>query len=92
MAKHIRRVHSLALRKEWMKSFGSYLRKKRRIKGITQRQLAHELGIDHTIVCHIETARKHVTREMAADIGELFDEPQTAMAAAGYIPFVGWKP
>lgn len=61
-------------------------------KGITQRQLAHELGIDHTIVCHIETARKHVTREMAADIGELFDEPQTAMAAAGYIPFVGWKP
>lgn len=87
-----RRTISLALREEWMESFGAWLKRKRQLTRTTQTQLAEHLGVRQGVISHFECAREAPTREMAADIGEFFDEPQTAMAAAGFIPFQGWRP
>lgn len=50
------------------------------------------LDVSGYTVRKIEKGAFLPSRELDADLGEVFNEPQTAMAAAGYIPFVGWKP
>lgn len=87
-----KRTISLALREEWMENFASYLKSKRRKRGLSQLTLSQCIGVNQTMISKLELAQEHPTRELAADIGEYFDEPQAAMAAAGYIPFVGWRP
>lgn len=87
-----RRTISEALREDWKQHFADYLKTKRKRTGTTQVQLARHLGVQQSLISMIERGGYHIPREMAADIGEVFDEPQTAMAAAGYIPFVGWCP
>lgn len=87
-----KRTVSLALREEWKESFAEYLRAKRRRLGLTQLSLAQMVGCNQTMISKLEKGDEHVTRELAADIGECFEEPQTALVAAGYVPFVGWRP
>lgn len=89
-----RRLVSEAIRADWLKSISRYLKVKRKRQKMTQAALAQSLSVNINTIQKIEARRLLPSRELAADIGEVFDEPQTAMAAAGYgyIPFVGWQP
>lgn len=87
-----KRLVSEAIRADWLKSFSRYLRVKRKRGKVTQAALAASLSLSPKTIGKIESGQFLPSRELAADIGEVFDEPNAAMAAAGYIPFVGWCP
>lgn len=87
-----KRVKSKAFRQEWARNFAKYLRANRKRHGFTQAMLAESANVNINTVQKMEYAKHTPSRELAADIGELFSEPYSAMAAAGYIPFVGWAP
>lgn len=84
---------SQPLREEWVKSFARYLKTKRKRTRTSQRELAQRIGVSQPLISHLERGTYHnIPREMAAEIGEVFDEPQAALIAAGYLPFPGWTP
>lgn len=86
-----RRTVSQALRGEWLKSFARYLKAGRKRAGMTQKRMAESVQVSVQSIQKMEKASFLPSRELAADIGEVFDEPHTAMLAAGYIPFAGWR-
>lgn len=87
-----KRLVSEAIRADWLKSISRYLKVKRKRQKMTQAALAQSLSVNVNTIRKIESRQLLPSRELAADIGEVLDEPYAAMAAAGYIPFVGWQP
>jgi DNA-binding XRE family transcriptional regulator len=87
-----KRVRSETFRQEWAGNFAKYLKSKRKRNKLTQARLADCVHINVNTVRKMEYAEHIPSRELASDIGELFSEPYSAMAAAGYIPFLGWAP
>lgn len=87
-----RRLVSNAIRADWLKSFSRYVKIKRKRRQITQKALADCVSVSVHTIRKIESGHFVPSRELATDIGDVFEEPHTALAAAGYIPFMGWRP
>ncbi len=81
-----------SLREDWLKNFARYLRSKRKKSRLSQKDLAQSVSISVHTVRKMESGSFVPSRELANDLGEVFEEPYTAVAAAGYIPFLGWRP
>ena len=92
-----KRSPSTALRAEWLQSFARWLKARRKRAGLTQKAVAEAVSLSVYTVRKIEASARKLqkgefvpSRELAADIGEFFDDEHAALLAAGYLPFVGW--
>lgn len=92
-----KRSPSTALRAEWRQSFAKWLKTRRKRAGFTQQAVAEGVSLSVYTVRRIEASARKLqkgdfvpSRELAADIGEFFNDEHGALLAAGYLPFVGW--
>ena len=70
--------------------FGAALAQARMRAGLSQNQLAHEAGYDHSYVCRLEAAKREPSRAAVAALAMVLglDEYDTGRLhlAAGYVP------
>lgn len=68
-------------------SFGSELVVLREAAGLTLRDLARHLGVDHTYLSHIESGRRAPPEHLVEKVATFFDAPsQILMLKAGHVP------
>lgn len=67
--------------------FGARLLELREGAGLTLRQLARKLGVDHTYLSHLETGRRAPSDDLIASVAEFFgEEADVLRLQAGQIP------
>lgn len=68
-------------------TFGSELVVLRESAGLTLRELANQLGVDHTYLSHIESGRRDPPEHLVEKVARFFDVPgDVLMLKAGHVP------
>ena len=68
-------------------TWNAMVRRLRQERGLSQRQLAEEAGIHHTLVSKIERGRADVSRKVVRALASALDaDPVECELAAGHIP------
>lgn len=68
------------------KSWGEWVRARRKEKKLTRRHLAHEAGIDPSYMTLIERDGYTPARTVTECIGTVLGNPDEALIVAGYVP------